>query len=275
MAKKVTKPEPQAPETPPASKAVALKETKTAVVKSTGGRKLTGRGFENLEMTDILLPRIKLTQNGSPEVVDKSAKAGEIILALSGENFGGKGVLITPIMHFRSRIKWKDRDDGGGIECSSPDGKIPRDTTKFSPTCSTCTHAEWDNTAKKKKDMAPKCTLYDNFLVMVNDSTEPIIIPFERTKMKVSKKLYSMGALSGGDMWARQYKLSVVEEKNEEGQPYYNYAVANSEKKVTEERQKKCEQLWESMVGKVISEQNQDSELNKETAGAAATEGKY
>lgn len=272
MAKK-TKPESPATEKTPETKAIA--QVKAQPLAKSNKAKLAGRGFENLEMSDVLLPRIKLTQNGSPEVVEtKIAKPGEIVLALSGENFGGKGVLITPIMHFRSRIKWIDRDDGGGIDCSSPDAKVPRDTTKYAHACEACPHKEWDNEQKKRKDQAPKCVLYENFLVLINDSDSPVIIPMEKTKTKVARKLWSMGALKGNqDMWAFQYKLGVTEEKNAEGQPYYNYTIADSGKKTSDDRRKKCEQLWESMVSKTISEQNQDSEVG--TAGAAEPAGKY
>lgn len=275
MAKKITKPESPAPERAPETKAVAPVREGKHLVKSTG-KKLAGRGFENLEMSDVLLPRVKLLQNGSPEVaIAKTAKAGEIIIGLSGENFGSKGVLITPIMHFRSRIKWVPKDDGGGIDCSSPDAKAPRDT-KYAQTCSSCTHKDWNNDEKKKKDQQPHCTLYENFLVLINDSENPVIIPMEKTKAKVAKKLWSMGALKGNqDMWNFQYKLGVVEEVSSNDEAYWNYTASDSGKKTSEDVRKKCEQLWESMASKTISEQNQDAEGQESAAAAAGGQGKY
>lgn len=273
MAKKV-KPEPQATEKSPETKAVARIDEKTQPLAKSSGRKLAGRGFENLEMSDILLPRVKLTQHGSPEVVAETAKQGEILLALSGENFGNKGIMITPIMHFRSRIKWVPRDDGGGIDCSSPDARTPRDPNKYAANCASCSHKDWNNDAKSKKDQQPTCVLYENFLVFIENQTSPVIIPMEKTKAKVAKKFFSMGALKGGDIWNFQYKLGVVKETSANDEPYYNYTISDTGKKTPEDLRKKAEQVWESMLGQTVSETNQttdDAAAPQETAAS----GKY
>ena len=256
---------PQAAGTPAGSE--APKETpKNAVtvhkgggaVANTGGRKLAGRGFENLEQSDLLLPRIKLLQPLSPEIKDLDQKPGTIFLGLSNKSFGNK-IVITPVLHFRSRIKWIPEDDGGGIDCSSPDGRVPREK-KYAQDCASCTHHLWNETATKKKDKQPKCTLYDNFLVLIEGSNEPVIIPMERSKQRVAKKFYSLGVLKGGDMWDHQYELSVVDEENEDGKQFYNYSVRDISKQSPDDRKKAALTLWESLVGKTISEVNQESE---------------
>lgn len=271
MAKK--KAEVQKPEGTPSSTAL----TKTAGNKSLttgGGGKLAGRGFENLEKNDLLLPRIKLLQPLSPEINDLGQKAGTIFLALSNKSYGDK-ITITPVLHFRSRIKWTPEEDGGGIDCSSPDARVPREN-KYAATCADCPHTQWNDAAKNKKDKAPKCTLYDNFLVLIGDSKEPVIIPMERSKAKVAKKFYSMGALKGGDMWDHQYELSVVGEKNEDGKPYHNYSVRDISKQTTAERRALCETLWTSLSGKTISEQNTEKDGPQEPATASVgSGGKY
>jgi hypothetical protein len=254
------------------TKALATAPAK-ALAKKSGGGQIAGEGFESIEMSDILMPRLKLTQNGSPEVVAKTVKPGSIILALSGEDYGSK-VTITPIRHFRSRIKWNDRDDGGGIDCSAPDAVTPRDT-KYAATCAECKHAEWDNEAKNKRDQAPSCTLYDNFMVLINDSREPVILPMERTKAKVARKIYSMGALKGGNMRDWQYVLKVVEEKNSESQPYFNYQVDPSPKKTPEALVKVAAEIFTNTKGKVVSEVNQEQEGASAGAPAAAPAGRY
>ena len=247
----------EAPAPVPPDKALAPQADKS--LAKAGGTRLAGRGFENLETSDVLLPRLKLLQPLSPECNGENhEKPGSIFLALSGESHGQK-IVITPIMHFRSRIKWNDRDDGGGIDCSAADAKAPRDT-KYAKECSACHFAEWDNEAKNKKDQMPKCTLYDNFLVLVGDSTEPMLLPMERTKMKVARKLYSMGALKGGDMWDHQYIITTVKETNDKNQPYFNYAVTDASKKTSPEIRKRCEEIWTSMRGRTISEKNQEQD---------------
>ena len=221
----------------------------STTIAPAGGVK--GRGFENIDRKDILLPRVKLLQPLSPEVTgDAGMKAGTILVNLTNKNLGTE-IIITPILHFRSRIKWLNKDDGGGIECSSPDAKKPLGEI-FSTECGTCEAKDWNNDAKKEKDQQPSCTLYENFLVLVGDAREPVLIPMERTKLKVARKFYSMGALKGGDMWDWQYKISVTKEKNEADQTYYNYVVTDLTKATPDDRKKYCESIWKSLSTKTL-----------------------
>ena len=206
---------------------------------------MPGKGFENLERGDILLPRIKLLQPLSPEVVEGGHKPGTMLLNLSNKNLG-KEVLITPVLHFRSRIKWNPRDDGGGIDCSSPDAKVPT-TNKYAEACAPCPHKEWHNEAKSRKDQAPACTLYENFVVLLPGEANPVVVPMEKTKTRAAKKFYSMAALKGGDMFNFTYKLSVVQEKNAEGQNFFNYQVADVGKITGEKERATANGIWAAL----------------------------
>ncbi len=279
MAKK-TEPKKPAQKAAPAEAAKA-QETKnlpavqvknTQVAKRSSG-KLAGRGFENIEKSDLLLPRIKLLQPMSPEITDLGQKPGTIFLPLGNKNYGNK-MEVTPVLHFRSRIKFIPRDDGGGIDCSSPDAKTPRDPNKYASVCAACPEQMWNEDAKNKKDKQPRCSMSDNFLCLIGDSTEPVLITFDRSKLKVSKKWYSLGGLkSGSDMWDWIYELSVVPEKNEKGDNYYNYSIKDLNKPSPDKRKQLCTSLWESLVGKTISEENIEKE--PEVAETAAGTGAY
>jgi len=238
-----------------------------------------GRGFENIERKDILIPRLQLLQALSPAVVAELAKAGTIHVGLSGVNYGKK-VTITPILHFRSRIKWVPRDEGGGIECSSPDAKKPVSDV-ICAACGECEYKDWDDAAKTDKDKAPKCTLYENFLVLVGDATEPILLPMEKTKAKCAKKFFSMGALKNADMWAWQYELSSVADKNKKGEPFFNYAITDLSKRTDPKRMALCEQLWAALSTKTahiktdIADEDETGAVAGKPAGAPAADAKY
>ena len=276
MAKKITeskkpaeKPVPSSAAKTPETKSLAVTNGNTQVAKRSSG-KLAGRGFENIEKSDLLLPRLKLLQPMSPEVAELGQKPGTIYLPLGNKSYGTK-IEVTPVLHFRSRIKFIPRDDGGGIDCSSPDSRIPRDTTKYAATCAACPEALWNDNAKNKKDKQPRCSMSDNFLCLVGDSTEPVLVTFDRSKLKTSKKWYSLGGLkSGSDMWDWVYELSVVPEKNEQGDNYFNYSIKDLSKPSPDKRKAVCLSLWESLVGKTIDEKNTDAEGQESTAGASA-----
>lgn len=232
------------------------------------------RGFENVERKDILIPRIQLLQMMSPAVTEQGMKPGTMHVGLSNMNYGDK-IVITPIMHFRSRIKWVPQDDGGGIECSSPDARKPL-SDLISAECGNCPMKDWDE-SKKGKEKAPACTLYENFLVLINDSTEPVLLPMERTKLKAAKKLYSMGALKNADMWNWQYQLGVSKEKNDKDQPYFNYTITDLAKATKDDKKMLCEQIWSSLSKKTIvtDMQNDDDAAGTAASQPANNDGKF
>ena len=264
-----------ATETKPPTKALAARKTGGALATEQEG--LTGRrGFEHIKKSELILPRIKLLQALSLEVAEGGEKAGSMFLVPNNTVLGTK-VTVIPVFHFRSRIKWHPR--GGelkGIDCSAPNAKTPRDP-KYAHNCADCKHALWNEEAKLKKDKAPACTLYDNFLALVGDSQDPVVIPFEKTKMRASKRWYNMGAMkrradgSYADMWDFQYSLETVGEKNAEGQPFSNYLVKDLNKPTPEARKKLAESLWEQLQTATISEKNQSDESadEGEPAGTA------
>jgi hypothetical protein len=108
----------------------------------------------------------------------------------------------------------------------------------------------------------------------VEGANEPVIIPFERSKAKVAKKWYSVGGLKGGDMFDWQYEISVVKEKNADGEQFFNYSVRDLSKPTPEARKQLCLTLWTSLAGKTVSEANTEDE-GQQTAGASATAGAY
>lgn len=255
MAKKTT----EAPKSDKTKALAVAGKSHLPAVKRTG-TKIAGKGFENLEREDILLPRLKLLQAMSPEVTENDEKPGTFFLNLSNKNLGEK-VIITPVIHYRSRIKWNPKDDGGGIDCSSPDAKTPKEA-KYAPLCSACSHKDWDNTEAKKKDQQPKCTMFENFVILIGDSNEPVIMPMAKTQAKIAKKFYSMAALKGGDMFDFSYQMTITKEKAPTGEVYFNFVISDIGKKTTPERRTTCDQLWAT-----LSKANLTTKMEPEEGG--------
>ena len=181
-----------------------------------------GRGLEEVEQRDVQLGRLKLLQKTSDKELSaiKGSKVGDIINNISLVNYGNK-LTITPLFLFKSRAKWEDREEGNKIECQAPDGKIPT-THQYAKECSSCPHRDW---AKNKAGatIAPLCTEYYNFAVLVNEETLPVVLSCDRSKIKVARKLISMMMMASTpenptpDMWSRQYALISKEEINPKG----------------------------------------------------------
>jgi len=188
-------------------------------------------GKEGIDQEDLGTPRLKLLQDMSPEVKQEGQKVGTIINTLTGRNYGNS-LLFIPIKTYKSRIYWKDRKDGGGIACSADNAITPRQRVvaelgdkeiETGPTCRECPFKDWHNDLK---DKAPKCTLYYNFIVLVEGDDAPVVLSMERTKIKTAKKLISLIAYSGKiAIFGKKYKLSVDEISNKMG-TYQIYDVA-------------------------------------------------
>lgn len=162
-------------------------------------------GFEDEDAGDMIIPRIKVVQTLSPERKDKIAEEGDIINSLTKEKLNGK--VFVPVFKFNNNIDWKDRSEGGGIQCMARDGKIGEKTDGTRVMCASCKRCEFDNT-KQGRDAAPKCTKYINFFGFFAGERMPIILSFAKTSYSEGKKLYSLAKVTMQNMWNYGYTLN-------------------------------------------------------------------
>ena len=221
-----------------------------------------GRGSENVEVTDIIMPRVKLMQALSPEVEKGVAQVGTLINSLTGECFGSSCVFI-PIKHAKSRIHWKSKDEGGGIICAAMDAKTPSNSD-IAQNCINCKLKDWDNGAKVKKDKAPKCTLYYNFIVVLEGVADPIMLSMEKTKVPTARRLISLSTIKHNgkdlDMFAKKYKLSIKKDYKESNM-YYNYEV-DPVGFVTEAEFRNAEAIYNQFKDKNVKVEQDDPDDN-------------
>lgn len=162
-------------------------------------------GFEDEEAEDMIIPRIKIVQSLSPERKEKIADEGDIINSLTKEKLNGK--VFIPVFKFNNNIDWKDRAEGGGMQCYARDGKVGEKSDGTKIMCASCKRCEFDNT-KQGKDAAPKCTKYINFFGFFAGERMPIILSFAKTSYNEGKKLYSLAKVTMQNMWNYGYALN-------------------------------------------------------------------
>src|SRR5574339_912133 len=86
------------------------------------------RGLEEATMQDMILPRVAICQTMSEERKRSSSKyiegleEGKLFNSLTKEIYGDV-VTFTPLFFYKSRIKFRPQEIGGGIECMNPTGK--------------------------------------------------------------------------------------------------------------------------------------------------------
>jgi len=182
------------------SKELATKETAEVAVPMDAPM-----GFEDEDASDMIIPRIKIVQTLSPERKDKVADEGDIINSLTKEKLNGK--VFIPVFKFNNNIDWKDRAEGGGMQCIARDGKVGERTDGTKVMCAACKRCEFDNT-KQGRDAAPKCTKYINFFGFFAGERMPIILSFAKTSYNEGKKLYSLAKVTMQNMWNYGYALN-------------------------------------------------------------------
>ena len=155
-------------------------------------------GFEDEDAGDVIIPRVKVIQTLSPERKDKLADEGDIINSLTKEKLNGK--VFIPVFKFNNNVWWKDRSEGGGIQCMARDGKVGSTSDGSTVLCTQCRRCEFDN-SKTGKESLPTCTKYINFFGFFEGERMPIILSFSKTSYNEGKKLYSLAKVTMQNMF--------------------------------------------------------------------------
>lgn len=174
----------------------------TAMTNAQGNMPL---GFEDEEAGDVIIPRVKVIQALSPERKDKIADEGDIINSLTKDKLNEK--TFIPVFKFNNNVWWRDRSEGGGINCIARDGKVGIKSDDTQIMCAACRRCEFDNT-KSGKEALPTCTKYINFFGFFEGERMPIILSFSKTSYNEGKKLYSLAKVTMQNMFNYGYKLS-------------------------------------------------------------------
>lgn len=124
-------------------------------------------GFEDEEAGDMIVPRIKVVQTLSPERKDKLADEGDIINSLTKEKLNGK--VFIPVFKFNNNIDWKDRSEGGGMQCYARDGKMGEKSDGTKVMCASCKRCELITLSRvKKRFLSAPSTLTSLVSLQVN-----------------------------------------------------------------------------------------------------------
>jgi len=219
-----------------------------------------GRGFEQVDMSTITMPRAKLMQPGSPELQDEdyNFKQGQLIHSLLMEQLPDK---FIPISIWDSQILLVPREDAkkkelfaaiqkddvpGFIVCRALDGK---QGSAFG-SCRGCALRNWRKMADGT-EKPPLCTSTINVLALFEGHQMPVVLQFANTSYKHGKKFRDMAFFSGGDLFSRKYKIAVAK-RQEAGNTWYEMSVKPAGLPTEEERQL-AEALYERFRNATIS----------------------
>lgn len=177
----------------------------------------SARGTENLTTSDLVIPRLEVIQAIGPQV--EKDNAGFIPGAVAGmlnnsvtRELYGDSVLVVPVHYTVQYLVWKDRKKGGGFFGAY-------NTLKEAQA-----RAEQEGGKKADIEVLDTPTHLCLLLNQAKGTAEEVMISMPRTKAKISRQWNSAVMLSGGDRFARVYKVSSASAKNTKG-TFHNFAI--------------------------------------------------
>lgn len=211
---------PQAPAAQAQSTAVAPRQT-TAVANAQDVpehiRGSAGRGSENVETQDLIIPRIELVQalskcleEGSAEYIE-GAKPGMFYNSVTRELYGSS-VIVCPVFFKKQYLVWRDRKKGGGFGGAFDTAQECHDRISQEDHID-----EWE-----ALETAQQIVLVVN---PETHETSEAVLSCARTKQKVSRQWNSLIRVNGFDRFSRIYELFGVDETNSQNQTYKNIGV--------------------------------------------------
>lgn len=253
------------------SKQVAVKqETGLATVDQLPEwmKKGGNRGSEEVTTNDITLPRLEIIQDLSPQRKKsepeyiEGAEEGMVFNTVTKELLGDQ-VLVIPVYFQMQYIIWKDRKKGGGFG-----GAFPSEAEAI----------EARKALENPEDWAIVDTHVHYVLRLVEGSTmedpilEEAVISMAKSKAKVSRNWNTLVKLAGGDRFSRMYVMSVVPEKNKNGDAYFNFKVA-SKGYVSKPMYDAAEMMYEAVrAGQRTVIHEEEKEVNPSAAEPTAVD---
>lgn len=249
------------------SQAVATKPQSTAVATRADMPdyiKQSQRGSENVDLQDLVIPRVELVQALSPCIEEgdaqfiEGAKPGMFYNSVTRELYG-PSLIVCPAFFKKQYLVWRDRKKGGGFggafdSMAEAQDRIGEEDMR--------TQDEWEAVE----------TAIQIVLVYNPDTQEmsEAVISMARTKMKVSRQWNSLIRVNGMDRFSRIYEVFGVDEENSQNQSYKNLAVRYIEW-APMEVYKAAEKLYNSIASgerKVKIDENYEDEAIPGTATA-------
>lgn len=222
-------------------------------------RKGEGRGNENVEMADVVIPRIEIIQALSPALKAndpdyiEGAKQGDLYNSVTRELYG-PSVTVVPVFFKKQYLCWKDRKKGGGFGGAF-------DTIA-------------DAVARIKEEDEPELwepteTAQQLVLVLRQDGgIDEAVVSMNRTKLKVSRQWNSLIRLNQNDRFSRIYNLFTVDERNANGDEYKNFAVMSGGFP-NETAYRKAESLYAALTSGARKMNVDNSDQGEDSTGSA------
>jgi hypothetical protein len=202
--------------TEPPADAVAPNTTTAVIPAPTGTMNL---GSQDVDASNLILPRVKITQAMSGERTNGLSEAGSFFNTLTNESYGSslRFIPVHPFMNRVLLVRDQRRTDaenllgvpfseGDGLKCKSLD--MVHGVGEPGIACAECPLSQW-----REGRQPPICSEVYNLGALTEDG-DFIILQFQRSSAKAGKQLFSMLRFAGPTAlpWSHFYSAATHEE---------------------------------------------------------------
>jgi len=189
-------------------------------------------GFEGMGREDMTLPRLGLCQSMTPQRKKdmpgyiQGLEEGQWFNTITGENYGDV-VFVTPLLFYKTRIRFFPLESGGGIRCQARD--FHTGVGDPGGDCDRCSLATFNGTAK------PECNKFFNYPALAwKPNTMPgtsslLVVSFKSTGLKAAAAWNSLMQLRRKSMFTGVYRFSSVTQTNSAKQSWYAPVIKNAD----------------------------------------------
>jgi hypothetical protein len=251
------------------------------------------RGFKkapigNVDATDRIIPRVKLIQAISPELVDfpDVAKAGQFWHPIAQQNLGPT-IKAIPIIVRKSYVLWAPRGDDRGILARAMDGihwEPPNAEFTVRPKGSpnNITYRTAKTVAESKLDQfgtsipgdpnsPPAASLTYNMMWFMIDFPElsPSVIINTRSSIKPMQQLLSRIDSKPVPHYVQVYTIGSVQQRGAEG-PYFNFSYTGAGF-ADKQQADHCQELYDRFGQEswVASDETEEEPITRPASGLA------
>ena len=193
----------------------------------------TGRGSEDVKNEDLQTPRLKLVQAISDELKPKNsafieeARNGDLLNSVTKQLWKGEeGILVVNLKYVKRWNVWRNRKfkNGGLVASCMSEAEAIQARNEM---------ALAEGVPLESQERLDECyevlETPENWCLQIDPETcemQPLIIDLPKTKQKKAREWNTLIKQKGGDRFAGIWQVRAVDEQNNSGEDYKNFAFS-------------------------------------------------
>lgn len=231
--------------------------SKEALLPATVSPQMHEAMMGDMGQDDVNIPRLVVLEGLSPEVTkEKLGFPGDLFVKVLNKNYKDGPVEVIPLFRYKSRIRFKPKNEGGGILCRSKDGKVG--VGEPGGNCLTCGKKEWHGVEQ------PECSEFHNVICLIRGEEDkfPVAVSGSKTRLKAFKNWNSLFLMNtqpnkdfpqGRPLFAKSYliKPKAVQNAAQQESHTFDFSVGNNNAPLPAAEQEMAFEWFNRLIGKV------------------------